>query len=1124
MFAKELPSDKTKNKKPKSYMTGVSWDPAFNDWAIFTQIRFTEQDLKICYMDPDAHSIKKGKLQRGGHFDKLKYPTILRDKMNDFERNCVYCVENQTHSKSSIIIYGFCGHFRPEKPCRLFKYVALLPQENGLTFDVYVNQTKVCHEKERTQPCKGLAMDRLKKRVLHELPKTVRQEMVVSVDESVATTKNCTKIQSYEMIRWARSKALAENDGHDNPITALRMKYSNGQTFVKGIDDSPFAVRMYSDAGHDVVHREILKYKRKPLAHYDETGSLFRPISKDKKEDLQLALLVVRVKNSQQDRSSVTIPVFYHILSDSRAITLQTGLEYYLNGFNKRHPHHGLPFSGVVSDNSKANLHALCMAFNKMTISQYLNKCYDWLQLTEEEQARTLNNVCIIYLCDAHLTKRQYQFVDESFVKEPKFKNLVKILLANMYAIVEYDKFKQYWYNMCIFLLSDETGTVYKEAYSFLKLDTVDLVGLDIPKENASKKDCIADDTQYKRSLFYQDAKKLLEHAIAVTKLQNVMYEERLTFLQIFMKRYVYLVPLWVPVFSNVVGINPDLDKTVRKSNAPVEGKFSEIKQYLETMSIKLGQGRKKLIRVVNYLENEHFLSANVHSKQIPSSGLHSRRISPKTSPILHKASTPIRHEALIKRKQELPTINEGDEENRPTDVNASPINNIYLTPVTKQKTIKRKSAVKEDDEDKIHDHLYTPNVFKKRRKNAISFAEDNKLRSARSLFDVKLPNSPPKSKKEQTVAFQHDPSILNSQLTVLNSQTRNTVDKNESMRSVTSASISQKSSSFKERSSIMDISLEGVTLKRETLFFGNMAINIPEYYCTFDNTVKLNVTWEPDKGHPGYSLSIADFKTLFDDRCLSDNIIEISQKLLLKSFSNKSVVLLSTNDSRKMFMDGTMRVQAAKLYARVEHILSYNIIVAPILKHNHYTLVIIDFKKHAFYYYNSSVREDSEERKKHRELLMSFKQALDFYKKNGVSIAHNVSGTWKQNDDYGQQQNDGSNCGIFVLHNAECHLNNEITVLNPSSKRKQIQNLILQNLVIDWNICPVCNMSCDDDIAMHYCELCDRWLHYTCDNREDITQKLPDETDYVCIHCKLFFHGKAFGKKIKGVEKLVKV
>lgn len=385
------------------------------------------------------------------------------------------------------------------------------------------------------------------------------------------------------------------------------------------------------------------------------------------------------------------------------------------------------------------------------------------------------------------------------------------------------------------------------------------------------------------------------------------------------------------------------------------------------------------------------------------------------------------------------------------------------------------------------------------------------------------MPKSPPAPKKELNEVVEH-----NSQKTLitLDSPSRiNVIEINSPILGCrTLVSNSRMSSSLRERSSIKDISMEGVTLKRETLFFDNMAINIPEYYFLFNNTVKLNVSWESAKGPQCYMLSIADFKTLQNDNCLSDGIIEISQKLLLKRFCNKNIILLSTNDSRKLFMDGTMRVQAAKLYARIEHILSHNIIIAPILKQNHYTLVVVDFNKQTFYYYNSAIREISEEQKKHRELLMSFKQALDFYKKNGVSYSHNVSGTWKQNTDYGQQQVDATNCGIFVLHNAECHLKESLTVVNPSKKRKQIQNLILQNLVVDWNICPVCNMSCDDEVAMHYCELCDRWLHYTCDNREEVTEALPDDTDYICMHCKQFFNGKAFGKTINGFEKLVKI
>lgn len=155
-FANELPTDIMERKNPKSYMAGVSWDSDINKWTDFATIHFTEEDLEICYQDQAAYSAQKGKPQRGGHLDKLKYTEILRQYMNKHQKVCIYLVENQHHSKNSIIIYGYCRHYRHEKPCRLFKYVASLPQKNGMTFEVVVNQTPVNHIKKNDPTMQGI--------------------------------------------------------------------------------------------------------------------------------------------------------------------------------------------------------------------------------------------------------------------------------------------------------------------------------------------------------------------------------------------------------------------------------------------------------------------------------------------------------------------------------------------------------------------------------------------------------------------------------------------------------------------------------------------------------------------------------------------------------------------------------------------------------------------------------------------------------------------------------------------------------------------------------------------------------------------------------------------------------
>lgn len=133
--------------------------------------------------------------------------------MNIIERNCIYCVFNQSHSKKKIIIYKYCTHYRHEKPCRLFKYIAKLPQNDGMLFEVYFNQTCIAHELVMSEPCKGLAMENLQKEVLKMPPKQINLYQTSQVPlEQIETTMNCTQVQSVSLIKWARHKVLAKND------------------------------------------------------------------------------------------------------------------------------------------------------------------------------------------------------------------------------------------------------------------------------------------------------------------------------------------------------------------------------------------------------------------------------------------------------------------------------------------------------------------------------------------------------------------------------------------------------------------------------------------------------------------------------------------------------------------------------------------------------------------------------------------------------------------------------------------------------------------------------------------------------------------------------------------------
>lgn len=134
--------------------------------------------------------------------------------------------------------------------------------------------------------------------------------------------------------------------------------------------------------------------------------------------------------------------------------------------------------------------------------------------------------------------------------------------------------------------------------------------------------------------------------------------------------------------------------------------------------------------------------------------------------------------------------------------------------------------------------------------------------------------------------------------------------------------------------SSIKDISMDGVTLRREEHFNANQAVIDLEYYLIFEDSVNLYIKHEESIDGKLFELSVADFKTLNCKNWQSITVLEVALKLSLKPFHNSiHFISLSTYDSNKIFMEGITTVHTANLYNFVEHILNLDVIIAPIYK-----------------------------------------------------------------------------------------------------------------------------------------------------------------------------------------------
>jgi hypothetical protein len=185
--------------------------------------------------------------------------------------------------------------------------------------------------------------------------------------------------------------------------------------------------------------------------------------------------------------------------------------------------------------------------------------------------------------------------------------------------------------------------------------------------------------------------------------------------------------------------------------------------------------------------------------------------------------------------------------------------------------------------------------------------------------------------------------------------------------------------------------------------------------------------------------------------------------------------------------------------------------LLIPLLEKNHWTLIYVDFIKKTVSYLNSieSVHNDIEKR--------------NYWKDRVLNVLCGVPKTWKPKQNVGDinkwkdafvqipYQDDGFNCGVFMLYFANQLMSNKriINVFDPNSYRSNLQDLILSSSKCMKNICLICgkdegsfrqNYNCEIDSTMVQCGSCTRWLHISC--LPAIEQKEFENPDWVCGLC----------------------
>lgn len=391
-----------------------------------------------------------GILYKNGKLESRYYPFYIRQLIKKGINNvCLIVFKHVKYLKkcSSIILFALCKH--NNYGCKRFKIVI---STNSRVVHVYSSSIDYAHRTFLTGQVRGIERDILKKNLANKNPFSLKKEMLLSVSEILLSKgKNLQNVKSDDTVRKIKLESMTELDfDRDDVVDIIRMQAELPE-FVKEVT-IPFTVKLYSEEQLDV-----LKLQKSadglPLVHFDATGNIVRCPREIKKKRIYFYTAVIRLTSAKR-----IFPIFSMISACHDANTifkLLSDFRYFCEE-HRSWP----PLSGVVTDFSFANIHAICKAFNRCTLQEYLEKCY---QLSVNGKRFCGSDMIGIYLCCAHFVKMICRDVD-SLCKDHTEKNFFKDLMAKAILINRMDVFDAFVSNIYIILKSQSYSNQVRDA------------------------------------------------------------------------------------------------------------------------------------------------------------------------------------------------------------------------------------------------------------------------------------------------------------------------------------------------------------------------------------------------------------------------------------------------------------------------------------------------------------------------------------------------------------------------------------------------------------------------------------------------------------------------------------
>lgn len=126
-------------------------------------------------------------------------------------------------------------------------------------------------------------------------------------------------------------------------------------------------------------------------------------------------------------------------------------------------------FSGIVTDFSFANIHAITKVCNGLDLTEYLTVCFQKLTSGIHQQQDSLNLKLLvkIFLCNAHLMKMLSNDLKVLF-KNVHLEMILKDIFANGMVINDFEHFVIWFRHISVILTSETENDKCVESFNYL--------------------------------------------------------------------------------------------------------------------------------------------------------------------------------------------------------------------------------------------------------------------------------------------------------------------------------------------------------------------------------------------------------------------------------------------------------------------------------------------------------------------------------------------------------------------------------------------------------------------------------------------------------------------------------